>query len=188
MGGLAAGCDPWPVSLPDDRPPPRRPLFFPVVIAAVFLAIIGMSAGLVLGARAKDEAKRAATEEQTVTSPSNPPAGPPCRPETVAQAQLVNATGSLHIVLLIRTSTSVVWICSDEAGRLYYHANRGGEAAVWVEGKTALFLTDVTADGDVYTAVAEDGQGRRTTFKVSPDRLLIVHKDGSEEEQAAVPQ
>ena len=185
MDGTAAGCDPWPVDLPDDLPPPpRRPLFFPVVIAAVFLAIIGMSAGLVLGARAKQEARTAA--EQTLDPSPNAPAGPPCRPETEAQARQANATGSLSIVLLVRTASSAVWICSDEAGRLYYHANRGGEDAVWVEGRTALFLTDVTGDGDVYTAVAEDGQGRRTTFKVSRDRLLIVHNDGGEEEQPAV--
>jgi hypothetical protein len=179
------------VSQSDDRPPPRRPLFFPVVIAAVFLAIIGMSVGLVLGARAKQAAKDTAADQQQQQVPTpvvSTPTAEPCRVETQAKAQQAGAVGTVRIELLVRTATSAVWICSDDNGRLFYHANRGGEDAVWVEGRTALFLAEVSRSGDEYQAIAFDEKGRQTTFTVSRERLLILHKDGKEEEQPAVPQ
>ena len=51
-------------------------------------------------------------------------------------------------------TTSAVWICRDEAGALYYHANRGGGRATWIEDQTALFLPDVRRDGDGYVVTA----------------------------------
>ena len=75
-----------------------------------------------------------------------------------------------------------MWICADDDGRYYYHANKGGPDGPWVERKTALFLADVRRDGDEYLATASDG----TTFSVTAERLFIVHKDGRPETQEAV--
>ncbi len=179
------------MDLSDDLPPARRPLFFPVVIATVFLSIIGMSAGLVLGARAKREAAEINQQQQQqqqqdpVVLPPSPDEGrgSECRPETHEMAAQAGATGPLRIALLLRTGSSAVWICADESGRFFYHANRGGEFAPWVENETALFLTGVQrAGGDAYAVTAADG----TNFSITPKRLLIVHKDGREEVQPAV--
>jgi hypothetical protein len=82
-------------------------------------------------------------------------------------------------VLLLRTKTSVVYICRDGAGSLYYHANNGGDR--WIENETALFLSNVVRRGDGYEATAADG----ATFSVTRERLLIVHPDGRTEEQPA---
>ena len=169
-----------PVVLSDDLPPPRRPLFFPVVIATVFLSIIGISAGLVLASRDRSSD---ASPPVTTTAPAptrTGAEGAACREETQAAGQRAGATGVLVEVLRIRTRTSEVYICRDEAGAFYYHANNGGNS--WVENETALFLTGVTQNGENYEATASDG----ATFSVNADRLLIVHSDGREEEQATV--
>jgi hypothetical protein len=171
------------VDLSADLPPPRRPLFFPVVIATVFLSVIGMSAGLVLGSRHSDH--QTATQRQSpYTTPANAPTptAKPCRPETQEMGRKYGASGTLRIELLLRTSASAVWICADDAGRLYYHANRGGEDARWVENETALFMADVQRNGDGYVVQAHDG----TTFSIDSRRLRIVHKDGKIEVQTAV--
>ena len=141
------------MDLSDDHSPPRRPLFFPVVIATVFLSIIGMSVGLVLGARQKADlrAQQNQQSQQRATplapSPEPTPTAKPCRDETQAVAPRFGATGTLRIALVLRTESSVVWICEDDASRYYYHGNRGGEKAKWVEGETALFMADVQRDG-----------------------------------------
>jgi hypothetical protein len=179
------------VTASDDVPPRRRPLFFPVVVASVFLAIIGLSVGLVMGTRAKDEARAGRLQTSPTLAPAAPltPAARQCRRETQDAAQRFNPSGTLVIVLRVRTATSEVWICQDSAGRMYYHANRDGAEAVWIEGKTALLLPDVVRHGDGYrVASAADGRGRTTTFDVNEQRLLITHKDGREEEQPTVPQ
>jgi hypothetical protein len=177
------------VELSDDLPPPRRPLFFPVVIATVFLSIIGISAGLVLSTRHEDTPQGAETitpvapatpsTVRTTTTPAGTPAGAACRAETQDASQLVGGAGTLTQVLLLKTRTSVVYICRDEAGSLYYHANNGGNT--WIENKTALFLPNVQQDGDEYRATAADG----ATFSVTRKRLFIVHADGREEVQPA---
>jgi hypothetical protein len=180
---MAGECHPGPVDLSDDLPPPRRPLFFPVVIATVFLSIIGMSAGLVLGSRDRDASRASPTSDPVTpaTSVTTDPARNVCRPETQAASRLVGAAGTLTPVLLLKTKTSVVYICRDEAGSLYYHANNGGN--IWIENQTALFLPNVArrADDD-YQVTAGDG----ATFSVSRKRLLIRHADGREEVQPAV--
>jgi hypothetical protein len=162
-----------------DLAPPRRPLFFPVVIATVLLSIIGMSAGLVLGSR---HATRTNAAPPSVPAHTTTSAAPACRSETQEMGRQSGATGTLRIELTLRTASSTVWICSDEVGRLYYHANRGGADARWVENKTALFLTGVRRDGDGYAVTAPDG----TTFSVNARRLYIVHKDGRPETQRTV--
>jgi hypothetical protein len=180
---FAGGCHPGPVS--DDLPRPRRPLFFPVVIATVFLSIIGMSAGLVLGSRHEDTPQAGPTittvtpATASTSRTTTAPAGSACRAETQDASQLVGGTGTLTRVLVLRTRTSVVYICRDEAGSLYYHANNGGNT--WIENQTALFLPNVRQDGDEYRVTAADG----ATFSVTRKRLFIVHADGSEEVQPA---
>jgi hypothetical protein len=174
------------VDLSDDLPPPRRPLFFPVVIATTFLSIIGMSVGLLLGSQRDRDTTPDAGPTQvvdtvpTVTSPRPKPTGKPCRPETQAAAQRAGQREKLYVVLTLQTKTSIVFICESSSGDLYYHANNGGNT--WVEGETALFLTGVTEQDDGYHVTATDG----TEFTVSADRLLILHQDGTEEEQPAV--
>jgi hypothetical protein len=164
----------------DDLPPRPRPLLLPVVLATVFLTIIGMSAGIALGAR-HNLRVRDAQDRPAPASVATTPSGQPCRPETQRVAWRFGAQGTLRVQLLLHTRTSAVWICQDDAGRLYYHANRGGEDARWIENETALFMADVQRDGDGYTVTASDG----TTFSVTSQRLRILHKDGREEIQRA---
>jgi hypothetical protein len=156
-----------------------------VLIATVFLTIIGMSVGLVMGVRAKD---RTPSVDRTTDPVAAPTATyrPVCRSETQEAARRFSPSGTLVLVLQMRTATSGVWICADDAGRLYYHANRGGADAAWIEGRTALLLPDATAYGDGYRVTSKDPEGRVTTFDVSSERLLITHKDGRQEEQPAV--
>ena len=165
-----------------DLAPPRRPLFFPVVIATVLLTIIGMSAGLVLGSRHQAGTNAAPPANPSQTATTSTSAAPACRSETQQAARKAGATGALRIELELRTASSTVWICSDEARRLYYHANRGGPDARWVENETALFLSGVHRDGDGYAVTAPNG----TTFSINTRRLYIVHADGRRETQRAV--
>ncbi len=176
------------MDLSDDLPPRRRQLFFPVVIATVLLSVLGMSAGLILGSQR--DADRGSGQQQQGPIPSadpgttepTEPAGPACRSETQDMASQFGAVGTLRVALEMRTKSSAVWICVDEDGRYYYHANRGGSDGPWVERETALFLPDVRRDGDEYLATASDG----TTFSVTTERLFIVHKNGKPETQEAV--
>jgi hypothetical protein len=182
----------------DDRAfddPPHRPLWWPVLVAAVLLAVVGAAVGLLMGARAEE---RAAAQRQPagptrgtpaeVTRPPAPaspsPSAPACPPQTQTAARAFGPTGTLVVVLRIRTASSRVWICSDAAGRLFYQANRGGPQDPWIEGKTALLVPDAVPYGDGYRATTAD-DGGRTAFDVSGERLLITHPDGRQEYQAA---
>ncbi|WP_412742664.1 hypothetical protein [Krasilnikovia sp. MM14-A1004] len=168
------------MELSDDLSPARRPLFIPVAIATVFLIIIGVSAGLALASwRGKGT-----TDKHGLNAPIPDviQTQPACRPETQNMGTKFNASGTLRIALLVRTKTSAIWICKDDRGALFYHANRGGESAPWIEGQTALFLTGVRQDGDEYDVTAADG----TVFQLSREQLRIIHKDGRVEIQDAV--
>jgi hypothetical protein len=178
---MAVRWHPWPVDLSDDLPSPRRPLLLPVAIATILLSVIAMSAGLVLGSRHRDSQRASVPVVASPTAVSPGPAAPPCRPETQTISRRFGASGTLRIVLLLRTKSTAVWICEDDAGRLYYHANRGGENAPWVEGTTALFMADVRRVGTAYEVVATDG----TRFSVDSRHLFIAHKDGTYETQRA---
>jgi hypothetical protein len=169
------------VDLSDDLSPRRRPLFLPVVVATVFLSVIGMSAGLVLGSRHRADVPDAQQQQPQTALTTTADSRPECRPETRVVARRFHAAGTLRVALLLRTDTSAVWICEDENGALYYHANRGGERAKWIENQTALFLPGVQREGDGYVVTAPDG----TTFSITSDRLFIVHKNGREETQKA---
>jgi len=158
-----------------------------VVIATVLLSLIGVGAGLALGARDRGDVR---TNPQT-GGPQTPaaapttgrPDGPLCLPQTQETAQAHGVRGVLTQVLMIRTKTSVAYICEDPDGHLYYHANNTRGGAPWVEGKSAIFLGDVIKDGDEYRATADDG----VVFSVTKARLEIVHKDGTTETQNASP-
>ena len=170
------------MDLSDDLPPPRRPLFFPVVLATIFLTVIGLSAGWTLGARHQRLADSAQVQSSTpAPTVATTPAAEPCRRETQDAARGFGVSGQLSIVLLLRTRFTAVWICEDSAGRLYYHANRGGEDAKWIEGQTALFMAGVRRDGDGYAVNAADG----TAFSINSQRLRIVHVGGKPEIQPA---
>jgi hypothetical protein len=182
---LADECHPGPVNLSDDLPPPRRPLFFPVVIATVFLSIIGMSAGLVLGSRYEGPRQSGAQDEATYTPTDPPVSSIGCPPQMHDTAARLGLNVRLSQVLRVRVpdTGTTVWICQDEAGELYYQANRGGLDGEWVEGKTALFLTDVVKEDDGYHATAHDGnkfwvneeqletvvRGKKQTWDVTPE-------------------
>jgi hypothetical protein len=79
---------------------------------------------------------------------------------------------------------TTVWICQDEGGRLFYQANKGGVAARWVEGDTALFLHDVVRRENDYLATAADGN----TFSVNERRLEITFQDGKTQTLDVVPE
>ena len=172
------------MELSDDLPPPRRALFFPVVIATVFLTIIAMAGGIALAYwhNGRSDDNQGQSNLQPTGTPSSDDR-PACRDETQQMAPRYGAQGTLRIALLVRTQFSAIWICQDEAGQYFYHANRGGEHATWIEGETALFMAGVQPDGEGgYAVVATDG----TSFDVNRERLLIVHKDKKVETQKAL--
>jgi hypothetical protein len=175
------------VDLSDDLPPPRRPLFFPVVIATVLLSLIGVGAGLALGAQHHDDVPAEPQTGGQLTPTSRPtsdqPDGPRCLSQTQDTARAHGISDTLYQVLVIKTATSVAYICEDSDGHLYYHANNTRGGTPWVEGKSAIFLTDVVKSGDAYEATADDG----VTFSVTRSRLKIIHKDGRAEIQNASP-
>ncbi|BEL09507.1 hypothetical protein Q0Z83_076980 [Actinoplanes sichuanensis] len=151
-----------------------------MVIATALLAIIGLIGGYLLSER------RGSGTSVPKPSPtlSLLPAYQACLDRTQEMGAQFGANGELRQVLRVRTeSRAVIWVCQDADGALYYHANKGGAEAPWVENRTALFLAGVRYDGvGAFTATANDG----ATFTVSLDRLVITHKDGTVEEQAVV--
>jgi hypothetical protein len=172
------------VSQSDDLPPPRRPLFFPVVIATVLLSIIGMSAGLALGSRHEESPRQA--DDQTGYVPTAEPNSPPACPGPMHEtARRLGYDRPLTQVLRVRAASTgtTVWICSDDTGRLFYQANRGGDEQRWVEGETALFLADVVRGENDWHATASDGN----TFSVNEERLEVVIR-GKKQRTAVEPE
>ncbi|MFC7535047.1 hypothetical protein [Actinoplanes sp. GCM10030250] len=160
----------------DDHPQQRRPLFFPVVIATALLTIIGMVGGYLLAQhRSGEQPDPAPTPTLGLVN------GPLCPKQTQRMGAEHGASGELREVLEVRTvRKTVVWICQDRAGQLFYHANKGGTDAKWEEGKTALFLSNAWPEGDEgYAVEAWDGN----VFSVNHERLLITYSDGTQEEQ-----
>ncbi|MEV4642885.1 hypothetical protein AB0J80_36645 [Actinoplanes sp. NPDC049548] len=161
------------MSLPVDLPPPRRPLFFPVVIATVFLSIIGMSAGFALGTRHESGGVAQNPQGQESPAPAENTAVL-CPEEMHETARKLGILEELTQVLRVRADETgtTVWICRDPGGKLYYQANRGGEQTTWIEGQTALFLSNVIQEGDTYTAMATDGN----SFVVNDEVLRVTIK------------
>ena len=155
-----------------------------MVIATVFLSIIGMSAGLVLGSHHDVPTE---TGSQTTYVPTEPTAEPiTCPTEMHDTARRLGYDGTLTQVLKVRAESTgmTVWICEDENDRLFYQANKGGLAARWIEGETALFLPNVVKGDDDYVATADDGN----TFSVNEQRLEITYKSGKTETLDVVPE
>ena len=181
MDRVGPGCHPVPVTPHDDHSRQRQPLFFPVVITTVLLTIIGMVGGYLLSERRDGEpGPRESSAPELIAT------GPPCLEQTQKMGAQFGADGELREVLRVRTvSKTVAWICEDRGGRLFYHANKGGADAPWVENKTALFLDGVQQDGSGgFTAAASDGN----VFTVNYDRLLVTYRDGRVEAQEVVPE
>ena len=159
-----------------------------MVIATVFLTIIGMSAGLALASwhksNAKDNQSQNTTPQTYVPSPTT--GAEPLCPEQTQQIAVTKggAAGQLRQLMRVETDRqTVVWICEDADGKLFYQANRGGENAEWVEGRTALFLSGVTRQGDdSYLAKAADGN----SFSIDRKRLLITFARGGQQTQPVV--
>ncbi|GGL02687.1 hypothetical protein GCM10012284_41640 [Mangrovihabitans endophyticus] len=152
-----------------------------MVIATILLTVLGVGLGLILNAQQAARGFPASGGQDTAPVDAGE-SRTPCRPETQQAAARAGVPGVLVQVLKVVTKSSTVWICEDSRGRYYYHANRGGEDAPWVENKTALFLNGVQRNGDTYTVTVADG----TQFSVNRQRLLILHADGRREEQPAV--
>ena len=92
---------------------------------------------------------------------------------------------SMTQVLRVRAASTgtTVWICTDETGRLFYQANRGGPEKKWIEGKTALFLPNVVRGENDFHVTAPDGN----TFSVNEERLEVVIR-GQKQTSAVVPE
>ncbi|SDT68358.1 hypothetical protein SAMN04489716_5611 [Actinoplanes derwentensis] len=185
MDRVGAGCHPVPVTPHDDHSQQRQPLFIPVVITTVLLTIIGMVGGYLLAEKRAGNAPEPRPEAEPTISLL--PAGQLCLERTQKMGRQFGADGELRQVLRVRTKKrTVVWICQDESGELFYHANKGGADAEWVENKTALFLDKVSHDGaGTFSATTPTD---RTTFTVNSERLVIAHTDGRVEEQDVVPE
>jgi hypothetical protein len=179
----------------------RPAIWGPVLLAVIFLAIIGGSIGWVLGSRERAAAERAADEQVLPQggAPTRQPAVEPvdgndgggtnggerpvsgrgdgCPEETARLAADAGARGELSRALYARTDGAEVWICVDAAGRLFYQGHRGGPDDPLIEGKTSLFLTDVSAEGGGYRAVNTTRDGV-TTYAVDCERLATSHAGG----------
>jgi hypothetical protein len=165
-------------------------LFYPVVIATVMLTIIGMIGGYLLSERQDRTSPKPSSGAGSVdpgesSAPPLLPVSGLCPAQTQEMAHNAGAQGDLSEVFKVTTvRKTVIWICQDDLGNLYYHANRGGEAGEWIEGKTALFLSGVTLmpDGSFQAVAPQD----RNTFSVNRERLLIIDPDGVEKEQKVI--
>ncbi|WP_285552387.1 hypothetical protein [Actinoplanes regularis] len=181
----------------DDHSQQRRQIFFPVVIATVLLTIISMIGGYLLSERRRTLPKPTSTSTTSVSTSTSTtasaessstsvglPTDGPCPAHTQDEAKAAGADGEVSKVFKVVTDKSVVWICQDEAGRLFYHGNKGGEGAEWVEGVTALFLTDVEKSPDGgFRAVANSDN---TVFLVNREQLVIRKSSGKDEVQKVV--
>jgi hypothetical protein len=174
MDRVAAGCHPGPVTPSDDPSPPRRPIFFPVVIATVFLTIIGMTAGYTLG-QSDHSSAQASPETSSGQTPSPVMSGKRCPDATLrSAADLYGHAVDLRQRFKITTSSSVVWICVDAYGRLYYQGNNQKDSAI-TQGTNGLFMYQVTNKGDD-DYVAVNDQGYR--FEVTRKSLVVSRPTG----------
>lgn len=160
----------------------------PLLVSVLCLAIIGASGWYVVAARSVSRV----TERPAAAVPSSPagPTNPPCRAETRKQAAAAGAFGTVREVLMVRTRTSVAWICADDRGRLFYHGLRGGPDSPWIEGQTALFMPDVREIGGAaggFAADVTEKNGSTTTIEVSAKGITVKRAGQPPEVQAAVP-
>lgn len=160
------------------------------MIATVLLTIIGMIGGYLLSERKDRAPVVAASTDAPSYTPSEGPSLLPtdglCPQQTQDLGPSQGAQGELSQVLRRSTTRgTAIWICQDDVGQLFYHANKGGESAVWEEGKTALFLRGVRLlpDGS-YEGTASDG----SIFNLNNERLLITRLGGKQQVQDLAPE
>ncbi|GIF00366.1 hypothetical protein Ari01nite_78300 [Paractinoplanes rishiriensis] len=175
-----------------------------MVIATVFLTIIGMTAGFVLGERHRERlrsddfqvstptpAADPKTTDPTTDPTTGPTTGPPtraagrsCPPESIETAAELGLRTDLNQIMRIVTEEgTVVWICEDGAGALYYQGKTGGRDAPLVQKKNGLFLTKVERQGEQeYEAVAENGN----RIVVTGERLEVHFANGAPSEISEV--
>jgi hypothetical protein len=163
-----------------------------MLVALVLLAVLGGSVGWLVGGRVLDARARAGgpsgSSPGTVPTSdpgASPAGGPRCPTHTQDLAAAAGAAGDLAEVLYIRTAAAQVWICRDSAGTLFYQGSRAGVDAEMVEGKNALFLTDVVAQDDGYVATNRVDQ-RVTTYTVSAAELVQRSGTGDPDRAAVI--
>ena len=153
-----------------------------MVIATVFLTIIGGTFGFMLGERHRGDGGTP-TPGNTATSPrdsepsSSAPSGPPCPAETIQAAASQHLPTDLRQVFkIVTTKSSIVWICEDPAGSLYFQSKTGGVDAPLKQGRNALFLSGVSRVGeDEYEVTAAvDGN----SFEVNRQQYVVHFADG----------
>ena len=145
-----------------------------------------MSAGLALGSRHVATPRATEPTDQTGYVPSEQTVAPVACPEQMHEtARRLGYRLSMTQVLRVRAASTgtTVWICTDETGRLFYQANRGGSEKKWIEGKTALFLPNVVRGDNDFHVTAPDGN----TFSVNEERLEVVIR-GQKQTSAVVPE
>nr|WP_296064811.1 hypothetical protein [uncultured Actinoplanes sp.] len=162
-----------------------------MVIATVFLTIMGLTGGFVLGERRRDEDKaaEAAAARQSqpalATQPTAPaPEGPLCPAETRETAIELGLPDDLRQTLKIETDNgTVVWICQDPAGRLYYQGKTGGPQTTLVQHRNGLFLPDVERrDTDDYEVTDPKGN----IILIDRERLELRFATGRRERHEVV--
>jgi hypothetical protein len=75
---------------------------------------------------------------------------------------------------------TVIWICADPGGRLFYQSKTGDPKKPLVQGVNGLLLADAVQTGDsAYEATATNNG---TKFFVSRKQLRIEFPDGSKDQ------
>ncbi|MFF5084399.1 hypothetical protein ACFY36_45775 [Actinoplanes sp. NPDC000266] len=145
-----------------------------------------MTTGFVLGEKQRRQEAREREQQQQqqnqqpqeTTSPAAPTIAPGdlCPSETLAKARSLGFSDELRrLNRYVTDRGTVVWICQDPAGRLFYQSKTGGEKKALVQGVNGLLLTDVVETGqNAYEATAaSDG----TQFFISRKQLRIDFTD-----------
>ncbi|XVV14090.1 hypothetical protein ACQP2X_06980 [Actinoplanes sp. CA-131856] len=144
-----------------------------------------MTTGFVLGEKQRREEAREREQQQqqqnqqpqeTVSAPAPAiPAEDLCPPETLAKARSLGFSDELRrLHRYVTDRGTVVWICQDPAGRLFYQSKTGGEKKALVQGVNGLLLTDVVETGEnAYEATAANGN----QFFISRRQLKIDFTD-----------
>jgi hypothetical protein len=178
----------------------RRPFAVPLIMALVFLAIIGASVGVVAGLTRGDDdgndqgsdlagyqspSPDAATGSPASPEPGGPlsPAGVGCLETTASAARRAGAKGELVRVLYLqayeagRSSRKIeVWICQDEAGRLFYQGHEGtpDDRGFSATSDRSLFLSSVQARDGGFEAKNGD-----TAYRARCDDFRIARSRGT---------
>ncbi|MEU8814604.1 hypothetical protein [Actinoplanes sp. NPDC048796] len=144
-----------------------------------------MTTGFVLGekqrrdeAHEREQQQQQNQQPQESVSPAAPAVAPEdlCPSETLAKARSLGFSDELRrLHRYVTDRGTVIWICQDPAGRLFYQSKTGGEKKELVQGVNGLLLTDTVQTGEAaYEATAaSDG----TQFFISRKQLKIDFTD-----------